>query len=313
MNGFNQKGIIKKVGILLISIFLLNGTDLSKKNISSECPKNFSCLTTFISPGSIIPGLALDLSLIKVDPPKPLDKVTLPLDKNGKFIEVKVDKNVFYYKAFWKEKEILISRFDLDINRSLRTLANKTIQLISEPSHNASILTIIPQNTLLEVIENTNPLTDNVGYVKVRYNDSEGWVKRSSLSDDEFDIRYDKKNLQELVLPYAFFVKDENLATEFKIIGKGFVVTECKVAELDCSATYRMGESSFGMPEEAVYFDLTVSDGKEYVCEMRRVDFVGELQRVIDEYITENELDPFINCNLKEGEKEEDESSEEGS
>ncbi|TGM35813.1 SH3 domain-containing protein [Leptospira biflexa] len=313
MNGFNQIGIIKKVGILLISIFLLNGTDLSKKNKSSECPKNFSCLTTYISLGSIIPGLALDLSLIKVDPPKPLDKVTLPLDKNGKFIEVKVDKNVFYYKAFWKEKEILISRFDLDINRSLRTLANKTVQLISEPSQNASILTIIPQNTLLEVIQNTNPLTENVGYVKVKYNDSEGWVKRSSLSDDEYDIRYDKKNLQELVLPYAFFVKDDNLATEFKIIGKGFVVTECKVGELDCSATYRMGESSFGIPEEAVYFDLTVSDGKQYVCEMRRIDFVGELQRVIDEYITENELDPFINCHLREGEKEEEESSEEGS
>lgn len=310
MKVIDQVGIIKKFGIFLFSLFLLNGTNFSKNIDPTECPKKYNCLTTFISPGSIIPGLELDLSLIKVDPPIPLDKVTLPLDKNGKFIEVKVDKNVFYYKAFWKGKEILISQFDLDISKRLRTLANKTVQLFSEPNPNASILAIIPKNVLLEVIENTNPLTENVGYVKVNFNDTVGWVNRSSLSDDEYDIRYYKKNLQELVLPYTFNVKDDNLATEFKIIGKGFIVTECKVGELDCSATNRMGESSFGMPEEAVYFDLTVSDGKQYVCEMRRVDFVGELQRVIDEHITENELDPFINCNLKEGEKEEETSEE---
>lgn len=74
-----------------------------------------------------------------------------------------------------------------------------------------------------------------------------------------------------------------------------------------------MGESSFGMPEEAVYFDLTVSDGKQYVCEMRRVDFVGELQRVIDDSITEDELDPFINCSLSESASLEEETSEESS
>lgn len=310
MKVIDRVGIIKKFGIFLFSLSLLNGTNFSKNIDPTECPKQYNCLTTFISPGSIIPGLELDLSLIKVDPPTPLDKVTLPLDKNGKFIEVKVDKNVFYYKAFWKGKEILISQFDLDINKRLRTLSNKIVQLISEPSPKASILTIIPKNILLEVIENTNPLTANVGYVKVNYNDTVGWVNRTSLSDDEYDIRYYKKNLKELVFPYAFNVKDDNLATEFKIIGKGFIVTDCKVGEFDCSATYRMGESSFGMPEEAVYFDLSVSDGKQYICEMRRVDFVGELQRVIDEHITENELDPFINCNLKEGEMEENTSDE---
>lgn len=310
MKVFDRMGTSKNFGILLISLFLLNGTDFPNQNTQNDCPKNFKCLTTFISPGSIVPGRDLDLSLFKVNPPIPLDKVTLPLDKDGKFIEIKVTTNVFYYKAIWKGKEIIVSRFDLDNSKSLRSLANKTVKLKSEPRPNASVFSIIPANILLEVIENTNPLTEKVGYVKVNYDKKLGWVDRSLLSDDEYDIRYYKKNLQELVRPYLFYVKEDNFSVKFKIIGNGFVVTDCKVGEIDCSATYRMGESSFGMPEEAVYFDLSLSDGEKYICEMRRVDFVQELQRVIDGSITYDELDPFINCSLNESEKETEETSE---
>lgn len=306
----NRICLFQKFVILLFSLFLLNGTDLSRKKEPSDCPKNFTCLTTFISPSAIIPGLDLDLSFIKVNPPIPLDKVVLPTDKYGKFIEVKIDKNVYHYKAFWKGKEILVSRFDLDISKSLRTLGNNSVPLYTDFTPNASIITTIPKNIVFDVMENTNPLTENVGYVKVKYNDQVGWVNRNSLSDDEYDIRYYKKSLQELVSPYVFYVKDNDLKAEFKIFGKGFLVTECKVGDVDCTATYQMGESSFGMPQEAVYFNLRTSDDKKYVCEMRRVDFVGELQRVIDEIIIEDELDPFINCNLKEEAEEQVESEE---
>ncbi|XDD46169.1 SH3 domain-containing protein [Leptospira sp. WS39.C2] len=304
--------LFQKFLILLVSLFLWNGTDLSKHKDPSDCPKNFTCLTTYISldPLTTSHGLNLDLSFIEGISPKPLDKITLPLDKNGKFMEVLVAKNVSDYRAFWKGKEILISQFDLDISKRLRTLGNKIVQLQSEPNPSASIITIIPKNIVFDVIENTDPLTKNVGYVKVNYNDKIGWVKRTSLSDDEYDIQYYKKSLEELVRPYIFNVKDKYTSIEFRIVGKGFLVTDCKVHENDCTASSRMGEASFGMPEEAVYFDLNVSDEKLYVCEMRRVDFVGELQRMIDETITKEELDPFINCHVSESGTVDDETTE---
>ncbi|TGL23792.1 SH3 domain-containing protein [Leptospira yanagawae] len=302
----------QKIGIFLISILLLNGTFVSNSE-SNQCPKKFKCLTTFVALGSILLARELDLSVSKNSGPKALDLITIPLNENGKIKEVKIAENVFYYQVIWKGKKILISRFDLDTSKTLRTLSQNPIQLYDEPNSSAKILMNIPENIPLDVLENTHPLTQNTGYVKVKFNEKIGWVHRTSLSDDEFDIRFYKKNLRELVRPYLFQVKEKDFNTELKIIGEGFSVFSCKVGEEECSAKYRMGESSFGMPEEAVDFDLTVSGGKQYVCEMRRVDFVGELQRVIDDSITEDELDPFINCSLSESASLEEETSEESS
>ncbi|MCW7507018.1 hypothetical protein ND816_04180 [Leptospira levettii] len=296
--------------ILLFSLSLLYGSDLSSKIESTECPKNYTCLTTFISPGSILYARELDLSVIWNDRPSAFDQVTVLADGSGKIFEVEVAEKVFYYRVLWKGKEILVSRFDLDLSKSLRTLDIQKISLLKEPTPNGKILANLPKNLVFDVIENTHPLPKKLGYVKVKYEDQVGWVKRSSLSDDEFDIRFYQVSLETLVKPYTFLAREDNFKTELTIVGKDFIVTSCKIGELACNVTSRMGESSFGMPEEAVYFDLNLSDGKQYVCEMRRVDFVSELQRVIQEEITEEELDPFINCSPKEEETEQTDPEE---
>ncbi|TGK99492.1 hypothetical protein [Leptospira levettii] len=59
--------------ILLFSLSLLYGSDLSSKIESTECPKNYTCLTTFISPGSILYARELDLSVIWNDRPSAFD------------------------------------------------------------------------------------------------------------------------------------------------------------------------------------------------------------------------------------------------
>ncbi|TGM02349.1 hypothetical protein EHQ79_13330 [Leptospira jelokensis] len=304
-----------KIGIILFSLSLFNRTVLSESVDmgSVRCPKNYKCLQTFYSPGSFLSVRKLDLSFLGTPHPEAFDPITLLADRNGKLKEVKIAENVYYYQALWKGNEILVSRFDLDIGKSLRTLNVGTVLLLNDPNPNAKVLTTIPMNIVLDVEENTNPLMKRLGYVKVTHHDKVGWVRRDLLSDDEFDIQFYQLNLINLVKAHTFTAKEDNFKTELTITGEGFIVSTCKVGELDCSATYRMGESSFGMPEEAVYFDLTVSDGKQYVCEMRRVDFVGELQRVIDGYITEDELDPFINCSLSESETIEEETAEESS
>ncbi|TGL39006.1 SH3 domain-containing protein [Leptospira perdikensis] len=309
MKDFKRKNLFKKVGIFLLSLFLLNGSDLLK-NEPIICPKSYNCLTTYISPGTILLARELDLSVIWHSRPQHFDKIILLTDKSGKFIEIKIDKNVYYYKAIWNGREVLLSRFYLDTSKKLRTLSNKTVQLYDEPSPSAKTVMIIPKNIPLEVIENTHPLTQNSGYVKVNYNDKVGWVKRISLSDDEFDIRFHQMNLENLASPYTFYAKENDFKVELNIIGRGFVVSDCKIGGVECSASSRMGKSSFGMPEEAVYFDLSVNGGQSHVCEIRRVDFVGELQRLIQEDITEEELDPFINCSLNDGESEEEKSDE---
>lgn len=310
MKVFQTINRFKNVLILLSSIFLLYGSDLSSKIETTNCPKNYTCLTTFISPGSILYARELDLSVIWNARPSAFDQVTVFADGSGKIFEVEVAENVFYYRVLWKGKEILVSRFALDLSKSLRTLDIKNVSLLKEPTPDAIILANLPKNLVLDVIENTHPLPKKLGYVKVKYNDQIGWVKRTSLSDDEFDIRYYQVSLETLVKPYTFLAKEDDFKTELTIIGKDFFVTKCKIGDIDCSATTRMGESSFGMPEEAVYFDLNLSDGKQYVCEMRRVDFVSELQRVIQEEITEEELDPFINCSPKEEETEQTDPEE---
>ncbi|MCW7502683.1 hypothetical protein [Leptospira paudalimensis] len=310
MKGFQTFNRFKNVLLFLSFLSLLYGSDLSSKIETTNCPKNYSCLTTFISPGSILYARELDLSVIWTDRPSAFDQVTVLADGNGKIFEVEVAEKVFYYRVLWKGKEILVSRFDLDLSKSLRTLDIKKISLLKEPAPNAIILANLPKNLVFDVIENTNPLPKKLGYVKVKYEDQIGWVKRSSLSDDEFDIRFYQVSLETLAKPYTFVAREDNFKTELTIIGKEFVVTNCKIGELECSGTSRMGESSFGMPEEAVYFDLNLSDGKQYVCEMRRVDFVSELQRVILEEISEGELDPFINCSPREETTEQTEPEE---
>ncbi len=310
MNLLNDIKNLKKLIFVFVSFFLLNGTDVPPQNEIVPCPKNYSCLTTFFSPGAIILARELDLSLVPEPRPAPLEKIKLILDKNGKFLEVKIAENVYYYQAIWKNKKILVSRFDLDTSKSLRTLASQSLQVLKEPNLNASVLKKLDENTIVNVFENTHPLTENKGYVKIQFNDTVGWIKRSSLSDDEYDIRYHLVDLKTLVRPYLFVAKENDFKIKLGIIGNPLIASDCRIGEDLCSASSRMGTSSFGMPQEAVYFDLKLEDGNAYTCEIRREDFVGELQRMIQGDISEEELDPFMNCSLDVGEEEQTESEE---
>lgn len=292
----------KNLALIGCAFFLLNGADLPKKEKSKLCSKKDGCLTTFVSPGAIIVAQELDLSLVRESPPAALDKIDLILDKNKNFVEVKVAENVYYYKAVWQNRIILLSRFDLDISKSLRTFGSESIQVFKEPKLSSVVLGNLEKNTAVDVLENTHPLTEKKGFVKVKTDTITGWIKRSSLSDDEYDIQFHLVDFKTLVRPYIFVAKENDFNISLNIVGNPFIVGGCKIGEDICSSTTRMGTSSFGMPQEAVYFDLKTDNGKAYICEIRREDFLGELQRVIQGDITEEELDPFMNCSVDQGE-----------
>ncbi|MCG6140350.1 SH3 domain-containing protein [Leptospira mtsangambouensis] len=301
-----------KVIVILFSVFLLNGANVEKENDESECPPKINCLISYISPGEIILPRNLDLSVMFENRPVAMDKVMILTDTNGNLIEVEVAKNVNYIKVIWKEKEIYLHRSDLDLSKKLRTLGYKIVKLLKEPNLNSSIITDIPENTLLDVIENTNPLTENKGFVKVKFREKEGWVVRNSLSDDHFDIRFHKLSIHDITKPYLFMAKEDDIKLELRINGNGFTVTECRIDEIKCSVTSKIGESSFGMPQQAIYFDISTNHGQNYLCEIRRQDVLFQLQLLINEYVTEDVLELIMNCSINQESEEESQSDESG-
>lgn len=294
----------KKILIFFLFFSFAYGSDQPKKKVTATCPKNYSCIVTYISSEAIaIYARNWQKEIIDHDGPAPLDPITLLKDKAGNFLEVEISKNVYYYKGFWKGKEILISRFDLDISKSLRTLGLQTIILSKEADPNSPLAGIVPKNILFTVKENTNPLSEQNGFVKIEYNHTVGWVNRTSLSNDPYDIRYHKIGIQEISKPYQFSAFEKDFSTKIRFRGMDFHLLECMISDTECQGNPRMGRSSFGEDQEAVYFDLTSKNGSQYNCEIRRADILDELERLAEEQITEEELTPFMNCAIKEEEE----------
>lgn len=311
MNIFNKSKSLPRVSLFFLLCLLLLGNKPAKENKPDDCIETKSCVLTYVSEQAIVFAHKLNQEVIYSNGPIPLDQIILLTDKNGNFIEVEVAKNVSFYKALWKGNEILISRFDLDTSKSLRALSNSAVHLTKDPNPNSPIISTIPENTLLDVLENTKPLSQRRGYVKVKFDETIGWAKRDLLSNDKYDIRFFKKRMADIAKPYMYTAEDSKFNITLKIIGDGFKVSNCKISTFECTAEPRMDRSSFGVDQEAVFFKVNASNEQFFDCEIRREDLLDEWERLDSESITAEELNPFMTCDLKNRETESQMESEE--
>lgn len=304
MNMTNLLRIFLSITILLT--FSIFGKNKKGQRQVDGCPTAFFCITTYVSEDEDS-VLTYEWNKTSIPPergPKALDKILIATDGKGKHQEVAIysetiNENVFYTKAIWKGKQILISKYDLDISKKLRTINTNRVNFFEGPTISSKSITYIPINTTIEVLENSLPISNENSYIRTKFLGKTGWIPKKLLSDDEYGIRYFKKSISEISKLYVFSASEKQFKIELKIIGDGFQVSECLTFKRKCNVgSHTVENASFGKKQEAVYFQISAHNN--YVCEIRREDILYELQRLDNDEIKKEELDPFMNCMRKE-------------
>jgi hypothetical protein len=281
--------------------FLFLGVVEANEIKVKDCRYTNTCIQTFVSTNDYgISARNLKGELITLNAPKKLDNVFILTNLNGEVLKVKLAENVFYFKAIFKGKEILIDPRFIDLFKNLRALSKDVVVMYSKPNSKSKRLTIVPPNEILEIKENTIPLSVREGFIKVKYNNYIGYVLRNNLSDDEYDIRFYNLGIEKILKKNIIEVKHDDLVIKIKINGDDFRILECKVFFTECNAEYKLDRSSYEPDQEALYLIISSSDHKKYLCEITREDILYEFKDLQATEILPVELNPYASCEMKE-------------
>ncbi|MEI1278172.1 SH3 domain-containing protein [Leptospira venezuelensis] len=177
-------------------------------------------------------------------------------DANGELLKAEPGPNStdfrYYYKVLLGGQEIYLSSYRWILGMKKRVGAKSGISLFEKPIEDSKIYRQIPFNSVVTILSEDPkyqhpgdyPGEGGTNWVKVRCDDSIGWVESGYLRNGEFDLRLAEKSFKDLVRENSFEVKSRKKNIKIQWNGIDFKKANCSLEGRPCRT-----QISFSDPE----------------------------------------------------------------